>query len=116
MNAMEGLADTGEPAAGSAWCLFDLVGGGVAVTTPDGTLEFCNTALLRQLSQDAEALLGTSIFKLLDGGAPGGLETLHRAPMTANGELRTQVRSSSGRFVASVVVRRLDRIDGQRRV
>jgi two-component system, LuxR family, sensor kinase FixL len=114
MNAMEGLADTGEPAAGSAWCLFDLVGGGVAVTTPDGTLEFCNTALLRQLSQDAEALLGTSIFKLLDGGAHGGLETLHRAAMTANGELRTQVRSLSGRFVASVVMRRLDRIDGQR--
>ena len=80
MKAMDGLAHAGMPAAGSSWSLFDLVGSGVAVTAPDGTLEFCNTALLQLLAQDANALLGTSMFELLRGqlercvgeAAPGG--------------------------------------------
>jgi nitrate/nitrite-specific signal transduction histidine kinase len=42
-----------ETAAGSPWLLFDLVGSGVAVTTPDGALDFCNAALLQLLAQDA---------------------------------------------------------------
>ncbi len=58
-----------EPAAGSDWHLFDLVGSGVAVTAPDGTLEFCNTALSQLLARDSHALLGMSIFKLLEGSA-----------------------------------------------
>jgi PAS domain S-box-containing protein len=103
-----------ETAAGSSWFLFDLVGSGVAVTTPDGTLEFCNTALLQLLAQDATALLGSSIFDLLNGGANNELESLHRIALATNKELRTQVRSSSSRFVASAVMRRLDSHDGVR--
>jgi nitrogen-specific signal transduction histidine kinase len=109
MNAVER-----ETAAGSSWPLFDLVGSGVAVTTPDGTLEYCNTALLQLLAQDAKALLGSSIFHLLDGGANNELESLHRIALATNKELRTQVRSSSSRFVASAVLRRLDSQDGLR--
>jgi PAS domain S-box-containing protein len=103
-----------ETAAGSSWSLFDLVGSGVAVTTPDGTLDFCNAALLQLLAQDARGLLGSSIFSLLDGGANNELERLHRAALATNKELRTQVRSSSGRFVASAVMRRSDSHDGLR--
>src|SRR5216683_983746 len=87
---------------------------GVAVTTSDGTLEFCNTALLQLLAQDANALLGSSIFDLLTGGANNELESLHRLALATNNELRTQVRSSSSSFVASAVMRRVDSHDGVR--
>ena len=103
-----------ETAAGSPWMLFDLVGSGVAVTTPDGALDFCNSALLQLLAQDAQGLLGSSIFGLLDGGANNELERLHRAALATNKELRTQVRSSSGRFVASAAMRRAESRDGLR--
>ena len=103
-----------ETAAGSTWLLFDLVGSGVAVTTPDGTLEFCNAALLQLLAQDARGLLGSSIFSVLDGGANNELERLHRTALATDRELRTQVRSSSGRFAASAVMRRSDSRDGLR--
>ena len=103
-----------ETAAGSPWLLFDLVGSGVAVTTPDGALDFCNSALLQLLAQDAQGLLGSSIFGLLDGGANNELERLHRAALATNKELRTQVRSASGRFVASAAMRRAESRDGLR--
>jgi len=103
-----------ETAAESPWLLFDLVGSGVAVTTPDGALDFCNAALLQLLAQDAQGLLGSSIFRLLDGGANDELERLHRAALATNKELRTQVRSSGGRFVASAVMRRAESRDGLR--
>ena len=103
-----------ETAAESPWLLFDLVGSGVAVTTPDGALDFCNAALLQLLGQDAQELLGSSIFRLLDGGANDELERLHRAALATNKELRTQVRSSGGRFVASAVMRRAESRDGLR--
>ena len=98
MTVMDGLAHAREPATGSSWYLFDLLGSGVAVTTPDGALEFCNTALLQLLAQNAESVLGSSIFKLLDGGANNELEKLHRTALMTDNELRTQVRS--GRIVA----------------
>jgi PAS domain S-box-containing protein len=103
-----------ETAAGSSWSLFDLIGSGVAVTMPDGTLDFCNAALLQLLARDAKGLLGSSIFGLLDGGANNELEKLHRTALATNRELRTQVRSSSGRFVASAVMRRAESRDGLR--
>src|SRR5277367_4033972 len=112
MIEFDGLS-SGAPAAAS-WELFDHVGSGIAVTRPGGALEFCNAALLQLLAQSARALSGTSIFKLLDGGANGELERLQRAALSANAELRTQVRSAGGRFVASAVLRRLDRPDGER--
>ncbi len=114
MNPTDCLAHAREPATGSSWNLFDLVGSGVAVTMPDGALEFCNASLLRLLSQSATALVGSSVFKLLDGGPNGALEKLHRVALTTNDELRARVRSFSGTFVASAVMRRLDRHDGQR--
>jgi PAS domain S-box-containing protein len=114
MKNMDCLAHAAQPAAGSRWSLFDLVGSGVAVTATDGTFEYCNSALLRLLAQNAQTLCGTSIFTLLDGGANGALESLHRAALAADRELRTQVRSPGGRFVAGAVLRRLDSDDGQR--
>jgi PAS domain S-box-containing protein len=96
------------------WLLFDLLGSGVAVTTADGTLEFCNAPLLQLLAQSAQVLLGSSIFRVLDGGANHELEKLHAAALETDSELRSQVRGSTGRFVASVVLRRLDRHDGRR--
>src|SRR6266436_5730732 len=101
MNAVERKS-----AAGSSWFLFDLVASGLAVTTPEGTLEFCNTVLLQLLAQDANALLGSSIFDLLKGGTNDELEGLHRIALATNDELRTQVRSASSRFVANAVMRR----------
>jgi PAS domain S-box-containing protein len=103
-----------ETTTASSWSLFDLVESCVAVTTPDGTLEYCNAALLQLLAQDAKVLLGSSIFSLLDGGANNELERLHRIALATNKELRTQVRSSSSRFVAWAVMRRLDSPDGLR--
>jgi len=67
MTVMDGLAHAREPATGSCWYLFDLLGSGVAVTTPDGALEFCNTALLHLLAQNAESPIGCVNFELLDG-------------------------------------------------
>jgi len=103
---MDCLAHAAQAATGSRWSLFDLVGSGVAVTAADGAIEYCNSALLRLLAQNAQTLCGTSIFALLDGGANGALESLHRAALAANRELRTQVRSSGGKFVAGAVLRR----------
>lgn len=111
---MHALALSIEPNAASSWDLFDHVGGGVAVTTPDGILEFCNTALLQLLAQSADALRGTSIFQLLGGGSGGDLELLHLTALSAGSELRTQVRSHSGRFVAAAVLRRLRGPGGDR--
>ena len=111
---MDCLAHAAPAAAQSHWTLFDLVGSGVAVTTADGTVEYCNGALLRLLAKNTQALCGTSIFALLDGGANGALEKLHRAALEADSEMRTQVRSP-GRFVAGAVLRRSDS-DGDRRV
>jgi two-component system, LuxR family, sensor kinase FixL len=98
----------------SPWFLFDLVASGVAVTTPDGTLVFCNSALLQLLAQDAQALAGSSIFKLLNAGANNELENLHRIALAANTELRIHVQCSSGRVVASAVIRPWDSPDGLR--
>ena len=108
---MDCLAHAAPAAAESGWTLFDLVGSGVAVTSADGTVEYCNGALLRLLAKDAVALCGTSIFALLDGGANGALEELHRAALGTDREMRTQVRSP-GRFVAGAVLRRSG--EGQR--
>jgi PAS domain S-box-containing protein len=77
-------------------------------------LEFCNTALLQLLALNADAVLNTSVFKLLEGSAENELERLHRAALRTNHELRAHVRSSNGRFVASAVLRRSDGRDGQR--
>ncbi len=114
MNIMDGLAHAREPAAGSVWCLFDLVAIGVAVTAADGTLEYCNTALLQLLGQSSAVLLGTSIFTWLDGGAGNELEGVHRTALSSNNELRTQVRGLSGRFAAGAVLRTADPGDGSR--
>jgi PAS domain S-box-containing protein len=103
-----------ETTTASSWSLFDLVESCVAVTTPDGTLEYCNAALLQLLAQDEKTLLGSSIFDLLDGGANGELDKLQRIALATNKELRTQVRGSGSRFVASAVMRRLDSPDGLR--
>jgi PAS domain S-box-containing protein len=111
---MHGLALSVEPTEPNPWQLFDHVGSGIAVTAPDGTLEFCNTALLRLLAQGAAVLLGTSIFELLDGGTRGELQRLHATALSASADLRTQVRSPSGRFVANAALCRLDRHDGAR--
>jgi PAS domain S-box-containing protein len=110
---MDCLAHAAPAAAESRWTLFDLVGSGVAVTTADGTVEYCNGALLRLLAKDADALCGTSIFALLDGGADGALEKLHGAALGTDREMRTQVRSP-GRFVAGAVLRRSDADEDQR--
>jgi PAS domain S-box-containing protein len=111
---MDALSLQSEPNTASSWDLFDSVETGVAVTTADGTLEFCNTALLRLLAESPDALLGSSIFKLLEGGANDALEKLHRTALAARTDLRTQVRSGTGRFVAATVLRRLTRHDGDR--
>src|SRR5258708_10699648 len=98
MTVMDGLAHAREPATGSCWYLFELLGSGVAVTTPDGTLEFCNAALLQLLAQDAKELLGSSIFDLLDGCANNALEKLHGTALSTNKELRTHVRHTTGQM------------------
>ena len=94
-----------EPTTPNPWDLFDLVGSGVAVTRADGTLEFCNCALLQLLAQSADALLGCSIFTVFVGGTDHELERLHRTALSASADLRTQVRSPGGRFVASTALR-----------
>ena len=114
MLGTDGLTQGREPTLKSPWHLFDLVGSGIAVTGPDGILEFCNTALLQLMSQSANALLGSSIFKLLDGGANHDLAQLHGAALASSAELRTQVRTFNGGFVASAALRRLERDDGHR--
>jgi PAS domain S-box-containing protein len=111
---MDCLAHAAPSAAAARWSLFDLVGSGVAVTSADGLFEYCNSALLRLLDQEANALCGTSIFALLDGGPNGALEKLHGTALAASRELRTQVRSYCGRFVAAAELRRSNSDDGQR--
>jgi PAS domain S-box-containing protein len=114
MKVLDGLAHAREPGAGSSWQLFDLVANGIAVTRPDGTLEYCNAALLRMLGQESSTLLGVSIFTLLDGGAGKELERLHRSALVTHNETRGQVRSSRGKFSATAVMQRVDRYDGLR--
>lgn len=109
-----GFALGGKSPTAAAWEMFNCVAGGVAVTHPDGTLEFCNSALLQLLAQSADALSGKSIFQLLDGGSVGELARLQRSALSAGTELRTQVRSASGRFVAAAVLRRWHRAAGDR--
>src|SRR5271163_989749 len=114
MKGMDGLAHAREPTADSSWLLFDHVGGGVAVTMPDGTVEFCNAALLQLMGLGSRAPLGASIFELLEGGAGDELTGLHRAALATNTELRTQVRGTGGGFIGCAVLRRLERHDGHR--
>jgi PAS domain S-box-containing protein len=114
MIGIDELAPAREPAASSPWALLEHVGGGVAVTASDGTLEFCNTALLRVMAQGSAALLGSSIFTLLDGGANGELQRLHLMALATAAELRTAVRSATGRFVANAILRRFDSDDADR--
>jgi PAS domain S-box-containing protein len=113
MTLMHGLAHVRELAP-SPWQLFDLLANGVAVTRSDGVVEYCNGALLQQMSQGANALLGVSIFDLLDGGESNELERLHRTALATHNELRTPVRCAVGKFVAIAVLRRFDQSDGQR--
>ena len=97
----------------SPWTLFDSLGTCVAVTQPDGTLEFCNASLLQLTGQSTATLMGSSIFSLL-GTANGELQSLHHAVLATNMEQRARVRSSNGKFVAQATLRRLDRHDGHR--
>ncbi len=90
------------------------MGSGVAVTSPDGILEFCNGALRRLLAQNAAALLGASIFDLLDGGTSDDLQRLHRTALATDQEMHTRVRSTCGRMIAGAVLRRCDSPDGHR--
>ena len=108
---MDGPAPSRQATTNSPWALFDSLGTGVAVTQPDGTLEFCNASLLQQAAQSAATLSGSSIFNLLES-ANGELQSLHRAVLATNVEQQAQVRSSRRRFVATAVLRRLDRDDG----
>jgi two-component system CheB/CheR fusion protein len=103
-----------ETAARSSWLPFDLVANAVAVTTPDGTLEFCNAALLHLLAQEEKVQVGSSVFSWLNSGANNELESLHGIALGTGKELRTRVRSFSSRFVASAVMRRSDSPEGLR--
>ena len=114
MTRSDGLAHARERMPESPWLLFDLVGSGVAVTAADGTLEFCNAALRNLTAGQAEALPGSSIFKLLVGGTHDDLPKWHEAALATDAELRTQVRSYSGRFSANAVLRRQDESGGRR--
>ena len=114
MKVMDCLAHAREPATGSPWLLFDLVGSGIAVTTADGTLEYCNGALLKLLPQTAQSPSGISIFTLFDGGPNNELERSHLSALATDTEVRTRVRSLSGSFVAGAVLRRSDTDAGER--
>jgi PAS domain S-box-containing protein len=114
MKPTDGLAHAFEPTAAPSWFLFEFVGSGVAVTTADGTVEFCNTALLQLLARSSKMPLGSSIFELLDGGANGELQGSYRNALATNTEVRTSVRNFGGGFAANAVLRRVDRPDGQR--
>jgi PAS domain S-box-containing protein len=114
MTRSDGLAHAREPMPESPWLLFDLVCSGVAVTTADGTLEFCNAALLELAAENSQALPGSSIFKFLVGGANDDLEKLHQSALATDAELHAQVRSERGRFSANAVLRRLEQPDGRR--
>jgi len=114
MTRSDGLAHARERMPESPWLLFDLVGSGVAVTTPDGTVEYCNAALKDLTAGHGHALPGSSIFQLLAGAATGEIERLHLAALATDAELRAQVRGCSGRFSANVVLRSADQPDGRR--
>jgi PAS domain S-box-containing protein len=111
---MDGIARGMEATTDSSWCLFDSVGSGIAVTRPDGTLAYCNTALLELAARQAATLLGSSIFDLLHGASSGDLRHLHHAALAGHTEQRTEVQGNGGNFVAGVILRRLDRDDGPR--
>jgi PAS domain S-box-containing protein len=115
MTRSDGLAHARERMPESPWLLFDLVASGVAVTAADGTLEFCNTALLDLTAGHADALPGSSIFRLLVGGTNDELQQLHEAALATDAELRARVRSYSGGFSANAVLRRLN-VSGAPRV
>ena len=66
------------------------------------------------MAQSSTSLLGSSIFHLLDGGTKGELQRLHLMALASNTELRTPVRSATGRFVANAILRRLDPDDADR--
>ena len=108
---MDGPAHSTLATTNSPWSLFDSLGIGVAVTQPDGTLEFCNASLIRQTAQSAATHSGSSIFSLLDH-ADGDLQSLQRAVLATNIEQQAQVRSSHHGFAATAVLRRLDRDEG----
>ena len=91
---MDGPPKSRQATTNSPWGLFDSLEIGVAVTQPDGTLEFCNASLLQLVMQSTAILPGSSIFNLLDT-ANGELQSLHRAVLATNIEQRTQVRSSA---------------------
>ena len=93
----------------SPWTLFDSLGTCVAVTQPDGTLEFCNASLLQLTGQSTATLMGSSIFSLL-GTANGELRSLHHAVLATNMEQRarsTQLQRQVCRI--DVTLRRLHR-------
>jgi PAS domain S-box-containing protein len=114
MIGIDEFAPERKRAASSPWQLLEHVGSGVAVTASDGTLEFCNAALLRVMAQSSKALVGSSIFKLLDGGANDELQRLHLTALASNTDISAPVRSATGRFVANAILRRFDADDGDR--
>src|ERR1700727_1245995 len=114
MTRSDGLAHARERMPESTWLLYYLVGSGVAVTTPDGTLEFCNTALEELMAGHADAVPGSSIFKVLVGEANDDLEKLHQAALASDAELHARVRSYGGHFSANAVLRRVTQPDGRR--
>lgn len=114
MKVLADLANAEEPGAGAPWALFDLIGAGIAVTSAEGNLEYCNPALSQMLVQHADDLRGISIFRLLDGGADNELERLHWSALATHNELRCRVRCYRGRFGAIAVLRRVERHDGHR--
>jgi PAS domain S-box-containing protein len=114
MKVMDGLAHTQQPTPQSPWILFDFLGGGVAVTTPDGGVDYCNAALLQLLGQRTQAVLGSSIFKWLDADAQHDLRSLHSIALASHTELRAQVRCARGKFTANAVMRRFEAEHGDR--
>ncbi len=59
---MDGPPKSRQVTTNSPWGLFDSLEIGVAVTHPDGTLEFCNASLLQLATQSTATLPGSSIF------------------------------------------------------
>ncbi|GAC1330555.1 MAG: hypothetical protein NVSMB15_04200 [Steroidobacteraceae bacterium] len=114
MKVTDGLAHAREPASASPWTLFELLGSGVAVTAGDGSLEYCNQALLRLLPQTSQAPAGMPIFTWFDGGPDNDLQSSHRSALATGAEVRTRVRSLSGGFVGGAILRRSDTVSGTR--
>jgi PAS domain S-box-containing protein len=108
---LDGNGHNKQPPTDSPWAVYEAVGTGIAVTRPDGTLDFFNVALIKLMADGARTVLGASIFDLLDG-ANGDLQSLHYAALAKDTEQRALVRSASGKFLANAVLRRLTRGDG----